>query len=67
MSGLFHKKTLRERELKDGKKPEEKARLITWLAQKKKDGQEDKQVIVCPDCKRERSEEHTSELQSLYS
>ena len=41
MSGLFHKKTLRERELKDGKKPEEKARLITWLAQKKKDGQED--------------------------
>ncbi len=55
MSGLFHKKTLqlRERELKDGKKPEEKARLITWLAQKKKDGQEDKQVIVCPDCKRE--------------
>ena len=53
MSGLFHRKTLRERELREEKKPEEQSRLITWLAQKKKDGQENRQVIVCPNCKRE--------------
>ncbi|MDE7330913.1 MAG: acetyl-CoA carboxylase carboxyltransferase subunit alpha [Lachnospiraceae bacterium] len=53
MSGLFHKKTLREREAGGEKKIEEKSRLITWLAQKKKDGQVEKQIIICPDCKRE--------------